>query len=144
MQVEVAEPRQIEHPPGNHASVPHDGDRIRLEGGKLSAELFVALDLFWLRERQTQGQRTLLDGRRCHFHAAPPRPIWRGHDQLHRKPGFDEFVERGHREAWSPAENEMEERRQVKEAWQSVQLDGLSRNLNRVDLQNHKHDSPPP
>jgi len=31
---------------------------------------------------------------------------------LHRKPGFDEFVERGHGEARGPAENEMEGRSQ--------------------------------
>ncbi len=98
MQINVAKPRQIKHPFWNDAAISNDENCIRLDRLKLSAELFVGLDLFRLDHGDSMGERGALHRRRLHLHAAPCGPIRLRHDQRHLVAGSEDRLQSRHGE----------------------------------------------
>ena len=86
---------EIEHPLGNDASVADHNDGVRLESSKLGAEIFVVLDLIWLRDRQAKFCRALFDWRPGERKASAFGTIRPSNDQAHPKPCSDKLFQRG-------------------------------------------------
>ncbi len=111
VQIEISQPRQINHPLRNDAPISDHDDGVRRDSRKLPAKFFVVLDLVRLTELQSQLQCPLLDRRKCKFHAAAFRPVRLRHHQGHRESGFHQLFQSGHGERRCAAENEIERRR---------------------------------
>src|SRR5208283_70165 len=106
MQVDVAEPGQIEHPLRNQASVADNHDPIWLEAAELRAEFVVGFDTLRLADRKAELQRRLFNRRSNQLQSASLRTVWLSHHQTHPEPRRDQLFQRRHRKLGSAAEDE--------------------------------------
>ena len=63
MQIDIAEPRQSDHPVRNESAVANDDDRVRLDRFQLAAEFRIILDALWLNNGEQKLDGFLLDWR---------------------------------------------------------------------------------
>src|ERR1700736_5652826 len=99
MQVDVAPPRQIDHPLRNDASVTNHYDCVGLEGGKLRAEFDVVLDALRLGDRQLEREGRLLYRRRSKHESTSARLVWLRDHQSNLKARMSQRFQRGHGKA---------------------------------------------
>src|SRR5215469_18551388 len=108
VQVEIAEPREIDHPLRNDAAVADDDDGVRGERGECGLELGVPLDLLGLNDGETSIESALLDGRGGQGHASAAWLIGLGDDQREAMTGVHESLQRGDGEPRGAGEDEVE------------------------------------
>ena len=89
VQIQVPEPRKIDHPLRNDAAVADDDDGVGANRGKLISEFHVVLDRCGLHYSKTQADRPILHGRDGYFHSAPAGPIGLRDHQGQEKTGLD-------------------------------------------------------
>src|SRR5580692_1081309 len=99
MQVDVAQPWQIDHPLRNDASISNHYDCVGLEGGKLGAEFIVVLDALRLRGRQLKCESRLLYRRRSKRKPTSARLVWLRDNQSNLKARMSQRFQRGNGKA---------------------------------------------
>ncbi len=113
MQINVAEPWQINHPRRDDAAVADYDDRFWCNALQLRAEFLVVLDLLRLDDGKPKRERGLFHRRLRQLHAASARAIRLGRDQPHAEAGTHQLFQRGHREAWRSAEDQVHHSEQL-------------------------------
>src|SRR5919198_4100019 len=107
MQVEVAQPRQVNHPLWNDAAIAHDDDGVGVKHSKLVSELVIVLDLLRLNNRQGQFQRRLFDRGKSELKPAPARLVGLRSHKTNRKTGFYQLLQRRDSEARRATEHQV-------------------------------------
>ena len=108
VKVDVAEPREIQHPLRDEAAVTNHNDSLGLESGDLGAEFFVGLDALRLGDGEIEFQCRLFDRRRHDFKAATLRAVGLSHDEMHAESGSSQLFEGGYSETWRAAKREIQ------------------------------------
>ncbi len=108
MQVDVAERRKIEHPLRDDAAVTNHDDGVGLEGGELSTEIVVVLDVLRLGDWQSQLQGAVFNRGGKQFEAAPLGTIRSGDQEINVESSLDQSVKHRYSKTRRAAKDEIE------------------------------------
>ena len=105
MQIDIPQPRQIQHPPRNNPPVRHHHNHVRLHRLQPRTKLRIRLDLLRLHHRNPTRHSNPLHRRRMHLHRATHRTIRLRHHQRNLMTRSNHRLQRRHRELRRPTKH---------------------------------------